>query len=73
MNDSLNTQTITEVRKLKLENLASEWRERLFLYRNGEESCRRHGAEDMAKWHEGQADALDRCISELEVATKREP
>lgn len=50
-----------EVRKRSLREIIASWREKVVEERASEESCRRHGMPDQAKWHDGKADAFDRC------------
>lgn len=48
------------------ESLIEYWRELHDEHRLSERSNRRHANEDLAKWHEGKADAFDRCADMLE-------
>lgn len=49
------------------------WRDKLHEHRYSEESCRKHGMPDQAKWHEGQADAIDHFLLDLEQIILRQP
>jgi len=67
----MNTETITEpTGKLTPKMLLRDWPERIANFRLSEESCRKQGHETLAKWYEGQADALERCHSELQSAAQ---
>lgn len=46
--------------------LVAHWRALCKEHRISEVSNRRHRNEDLAKWHEGKADAFDRCADMLE-------
>lgn len=63
-----NTDSITPhvPKRYTRAELVAHWRALFKEHRISEVSNRRHGNEDLAKWHEGKADAFDRCADMLE-------
>ncbi len=49
------------------------WRDKLKQERDSEANCRRHGMPDQAKWHEGQADAIDHFLLDFEWLMRQLP
>lgn len=48
------------------QKILSDWKVQIQEERLSERSCQKHGMPDQSKWHEGKADALERCADELE-------
>jgi len=46
--------------------ILADWKAKILEERLSEKSCQKHGMPDQSKWHEGKADALERCADELE-------
>lgn len=48
------------------QEILAGWRALIEEERNSERSCLKHGLKDQSKWHEGKADAIERCADVLE-------
>ena len=66
MTESLIATITAKVDNRGPQQILDDWRKLIEEERLCEKSCLKHGMPDQSKWHEGKADAIERCADEFE-------